>query len=169
MYGRPYDEHEAGRGSPLREQLGLLMRDLRASVHARVDVAKLEMRSSSRHLLGGAIALVGGLLFAIGAWLTACALLVAALAAFGLSWLVAMLLVVVVNGLLTGIAMAQARKHLRQVSMTHTWHAFLGHPEVDSGAPPVHAVRTPEALREHERSAASAVVPPLRGTEHGVS
>jgi hypothetical protein len=119
----------AARGTPLREQLVSLARDLRASLVARLEVAKVEVRASARQIIVGAVGVAAAVLFAMAAWFSICALAAYALAsAAGLSWLTALLIVAVANIVLAAIALAVARRHLDQITLSHTRHAFLGRP-----------------------------------------
>ena len=131
MSARFFDHHGSAQQSPLREQLVFLMRDLRASLAARVEVAKVEFRASAHELVGGVVALVAAGLFAIGAWGTVCALLVVGLVALGLGLLPALLVVAVLNAIFAAVALSMARKHLAHVGMKHTYQAFLGHHQRD--------------------------------------
>lgn len=119
------------RSTPLRDQLVCLIRDLRASLVARIDVAKVEVRASAREIVVGTVALAATILFAMGAWFTICALAVYALvAAAHVSWLVALSIVAVANVVLAVGAVTIARRHMEHVSLSHTRQAFLGRPHV---------------------------------------
>ena len=164
MSARFFD-HRGAQQSPLREQLVCLARDLRASLAARVEVARTEFRASAHELTGGVAALAAAALFAIGAWTSACALLAVGLVALGLGWLSALLAVVVVNGVLAALALASARRHLGHVGMKHTYNAFLGHPHRDAE----------EQLADQIQPAALHTMPTTptpttaQGTHHGAS
>ena len=154
MSARFFDHRGAAQQSPLREQLVCLARDLRASLAARVEVARTEFRASTHELVGGMIGLAAAALFAVGAWITVCALLAAGLVALGLGWLLALLAVAVLNAILAAVALASARRHLGHVGMKHTYDAFLGRPH-----------RDPEQqLAERIRPAELRPVPDIPGT-----
>jgi Putative Actinobacterial Holin-X, holin superfamily III len=162
---RFFDHRGTAQQTPLREQLVCLARDLRASLAARVEVARTELRASTHELIGGAVALAAAALFAIGAWTTVCALLATGLVALGLGWLPALLAVAVFNALLALVALLSARRHLGQVGLKHTYNAFLGRPHRDPEQQLADQVR-PSALHATPDIATTT---PAQGVHHGAS
>ena len=165
MSARFFDHRGTAQQTSLREQLVCLARDLRASLAARVEVARTELRASTHELVGVAVALAAAALFAIGAWTTVCALLAIGLVALGLGWLPALLAVAVFNAILALVTLSIARRHLGHVGLKHTYNAFLGHPYRDPEQQLAEQIH-PAALRTTPDVATTT---PAQGIHHGAS
>ena len=115
----------AAAGAGAGELIGALVADLRASLAARFDIARIEARNSLGLGLRGVGAAGAAVLLALTAWWAVCAALTVLAVDWGASRITALLGVAALNALLALWGAVYARQRLRAIGMPHTRRVFL--------------------------------------------
>jgi hypothetical protein len=109
----------------LRDLIGVLIGDLRASLAARFDIAQIEARQSLGLVLRSFGAACAAVLLAFAAWWSICAALIVLAVNMGAPWVGALAGTAAANAALALGAARYARQRVGEVGMPHTRQLFL--------------------------------------------
>lgn len=114
------DTPASSRTSPLTELAAAVLGDLRASVTARIEIARIEGHQAVAALLRSLWAGCAALMLVLVGWWAGCAALVVLAVDAGLPWAWALLGAAGANAVLAFWAVTRARALAAQVGMPHT-------------------------------------------------
>jgi hypothetical protein len=114
------DAPASSKTSPLAELAGAVLGDLRTSVTARIEIARIEGHQAVAALLRSLWAGCAALMLVLVGWWAACSALVVLAVDAGVAWVWALLGAAGANAILAFWAATRARALAAQVGMPHT-------------------------------------------------